>query len=63
MKALCYLLTFIFGFLGVGTAARAIEVVAHGSAFPTQSVFGGFICLLLALLSLHKARGQSAEKN
>ena len=63
MKALLYLLTFLFGFFGAATVLRAVEVTAHGEPFPAQSVFVGMMFILIALGCMHKARGGSEEKN
>jgi hypothetical protein len=62
MKILFYLCTFVFGFLGVATACRAIELALLGDEMPKMNIFLGFIFLLLALASWHRVRDYSEDE-
>lgn len=63
MRILLYVGTVAFGFLGVATALRALELVAHGSQAPVQGILTGAVFLLLALGCWFKAGSGSTEEN
>jgi hypothetical protein len=56
MKVLWYLLTALFGLIGVLALIRTVERLVTGSGLiPTQLVIA-FVMLLLAVLCVRKAR-------
>jgi hypothetical protein len=62
MKIFFYLCTFVFGFMGVGIAAAAVEQAICGVETPIVNLVGGFILLLVAWASWHRARNDSEDE-
>ena len=56
MKTLWYLLTFLFGLLGVLTAIRILERLASGYGLFPEHLVIALIMLLLAWVCLRRAR-------
>jgi len=57
MKLLWYVLTLIFGVIGLVAVFRVFEVMVLGAGlFPTTQLLIAFITLLLAFVCLRKAR-------
>ena len=57
MKLLCYVLTLIFGVIGLLAVFRIFEVLILGSGvLPTTQLLIAFITLFLAFVCLRKAR-------
>jgi hypothetical protein len=63
MKILLYLLTALFGFLGVGTALRAVELSMSGAPLRPQSIVTGIFLLALALACWGKASAKPESKS
>ena len=56
MKVLWYLLTFLFGLIGLLAAIRVFERLAMGAGLLPVQLLIVFVMLLLAWLCLRKAR-------
>ena len=56
MKVLWYLLTFLFGLIGVLAAIRVVERLVTGAGLLPVQLLIAFVMLLLAWLCLRKAR-------
>ena len=54
-----YLLTLLFGFLGVLALSRTIERLAHGAGVVPAQLLMAVLGLVLAVLCLRKARAAS----
>ena len=61
MKVLWYLLTFLFGLVGVLSAIRLIERLAAGAGLLRAQLLIAFVMLLLAWLCLRKARASEQK--
>ncbi len=57
-----YVLTLLFGFLGVLALLRTIERLAHGAGVVPAQLIMAVLGLFLAVMCLRKARAASRNK-
>jgi hypothetical protein len=62
MKILWYFLTAVFGFYGILAVVHTIELLVTGAGLLPAELIAAIVSLLLASVSLKKARNKTSSK-